>query len=1042
MLRSNTLKVVLIIVFALGLGYFDLPSDKQTLPGTPDFFTRSKINLGLDLQGGSQLDYRIDLRKVPESDRDDIVEGVREVITRRVNNLGVAEPNIYTSKIGDEQHLIVELAGITDLDEAKEVVGKTIQLEFKEEREGDDPEVENRVRTQAQTVLERIRSGEISFEEAGSEEELNDPSRVTYQEPTWEFVSSIQGEALKEALQNREPGVVPQLIEDEGGFRVSGTELIPNTGVSIVNVMGRRLTADLPVKEKAVKVSHILVAYEGASRADESITRTKAEARTRAEELASQARSDADFAALAKENSDEPGADASGGELAAPVKEGGNYVEEFTEAALQLSEVGEISEIVETEFGFHIIRADNFDQVQYGRIFFSTLPDRWQPTQLTGEQFERADVVFSQLGQPSVQVTFNSEGAELFADITERNIDKQVAIFVGGNLISAPVVQQAIQGGVAQITGNFSVDEAQELARDLNTGAIPAPVIFSGQVTIGATLGAEALATSVKAGIIGLIILSLFMILYYRLPGVIATIALGVYTVLLLFFIKSALPTGVALILAIIIFGAIVYAITKSKDSGWEKFLSFILACFVLFFLSFIFSNAIVLTLAGVAGVILSIGMAIDANILIFERTKEELRSGRPLASAIEVGFDRAWSSIRDSNFSSLITCGILFYFGTSIIRGFAFNLAAGILISMFSAITITKTLMLAFVRTKLGHNLALWGADRKKERVPFKIVERRTLWYSISGILAVFLVVILGTFGLKFGIDFTGGSLLDVTLESSPTVQEISQTLDEVEQRLNEGRGELAPAETSDSEIAIRMPDEPINLASSRIVRSPDEPNRYIMNLVHLDNREHDAILSALEEKFGTVTENRFTTIGPVVGSTLRERAFAAVLIAIAAIILYIAFAFRRVPKNVSAWKFGFCAIVALLHDILIPIGVFSLLQFEIDALFITAVLTVMGFSVHDTIVVFDRIRENLKNKSRDETFAEVANKSLTQTMARSINTSFTTLITLSALLIFGSPSIFHFILVLVIGILVGTYSSVFIATPLLAQWQKKLHS
>ena len=209
-------------------------------------------------------------------------------------------------------------------------------------------------------------------------------------------------------------------------------------------------------------------------------------------------------------------------------------------------------------------------------------------------------------------------------------------------------------------------------------------------------------------------------------------------------------------------------------------------------------------------------------------------------------------------------------------------------------------------------------------------------------------------------------------------------------------------------------------------------------MNLEHIDNETHDKILENLQKKFGAFTENRFTTIGPVVGETLKRRAVLAVIIAMIVIVLYIAFAFRKVPKRVSPWKFGVCAIVALFHDVLIPVGIFAVFQFEVDALFITAILTVLGFSVHDTIVVFDRIRENLKYQSRDETFAHVANKSMTQTMARSINTSVTTLIALLALLLFGSASIFHFVLVLVIGITVGTYSSIFIASPLLVMWQK----
>lgn len=718
------------------------------------------------------------------------------------------------------------------------------------------------------------------------------------------------------------------------------------------------------------------------------------------------------------------------------MKSDGGYVPSFTNAALKLAQEGEYSEVTESPFGFHIIRADDFTQIKYQQIFVSTEPDPWQETGLSGEQFERADVSFDNFLQPTVSIKFNEEGAKLFEEITARNVNKPVAIFVGGTLISQPNVNEKISGGDAVITGRFTVEEAQALARDLNTGAIPAPVILSGQYTIGATLGQEALSTSLKAGIIGLVIIAIFMVLYYRLPGFVAVVALGIYTALLLFLVKSELPLPVALGIAVLVFIAIIYQILRSKEDGWEKFVTFVLACFVLFFVTFLLSNAVVLTLAGVAGVILSIGMAVDANILIFERTKEEIRAGRPLSSAIDVGFDRAWSSIRDSNFSSLITCAILFYFGTSIIQGFAFNLAAGILISMFTAITITKTLLTAVMRTRLGEKFWLWGVSPSgADHKTYHIIEKTKVWFTLSGSVLAISLVVLVIFGLKLGIDFNGGTLLDITFSKPVTAEEIKGELKNIQEVLN---ADAASGKTAlSSNPALESGKKSIELVNGRIV--PSGENQVLINIEHIDNETHEKILGSLQKKFGEVTENRFTTIGPVVGETLKKKAVFAVIIAMAMIILYITFAFRKIPKRVSPWKFGVCAIVALMHDVLIPIGVFAVFRFEVDALFITAILTVLGFSVHDTIVVFDRIRENLKYQERDETFTHVANKSMSQTMARSINTSLTTLITLMTLLLFGSASIFNFILVLVIGIVVGTYSSIFIASPLLVLWQKK---
>ncbi len=1033
MFRSIASRVAIIVLFALVLGYYDLPAQFQKLPGTPESVQNAKIILGLDLQGGSQLDYKIDLTKVPKEKQKQIISGVVDVINKRVNSLGVSEPNIYTSKVGNEDHLIVELAGIKDLDEAKKVVGKTIQLEFKEKKASADPQHEANVKAAAQKVLDSIKTAPTKFEVLAQEAQQSNPGKVTYTKGSWEFVESLPA-ATKTELEKLADGQVSlSLVEGANGYTFENNELVEQKGVMIYRKEGKRSTAALAESEKALMVSHILVAYKGSERAADSVIRTKDEAKVKAEEVLARLQKGETFGEVAKTTSDEPGATDSLGKLPEPVKQGGGYDALFTGAALKLKTVGEISPITETPFGFHIIKADGFDQIQYSQLAFSTLDDQWKETGLNGEQFESAQVSFDQISQPVVSIKFTAAGAKLFEEITGRNVGKPVAIYVGGNLISSPNVNEKIVGGSAVINGMASMQEAQDLARDLNTGAIPAPIVLTGQYTIGSTLGQEALDMSVKAGLIGVLILAIAMILYYRLPGVVAVIALGMYTIILMFLVKSALPTALAVAIAVVVFVALVYKILESKDGGWEKFLGFVLSCFVLFFVSFLLKSPIVLTLAGVAGVVLSIGMAVDANILIFERMKEELRAGRPLSSAIEVGFDRAWSSIRDSNFSSLLTCAILFYFGTSIIQGFAFNLAAGILVSMFTAITVTRTLLLALMKTPLSHRLGLWGMESDKtEKTPIKFVEKSRIWFTFSGILIGVSLLVTMIFGLKLSIDFKGGSLLDLTFDKAPTVEQVRGVLTSIDTAKN-----AAPKSPATSGANLTSDAEPSELASGRIVVGGE--NQILINTQHIDNDTHDKILADLKGKFGNLTENRFTTIGPIVGETLKQRAVIAVIITMIMIIVYIAFAFRKVPKKVSAWKFGVCAVVALLHDVFIPVGIFALFQLEVDALFITAILTVLGFSVHDTIVVFDRIRENLKFQQRGESFKSITNRSLTQTMARSINTSLSTLITLVALLIFGAPSLFNFILVLVIGIVVGTYSSVFIASPLLALWQNE---
>jgi SecD/SecF fusion protein len=440
--------------------------------------------------------------------------------------------------------------------------------------------------------------------------------------------------------------------------------------------------------------------------------------------------------------------------------------------------------------------------------------------------------------------------------------------------------------------------------------------------------------------------------------------------------------------------------------------------------------------------------MAVDANILIFERIKEELRDGRPLGAAIEVGFDRAWNSIRDSNFSSLITSGILFYFGSSIIQGFAFNLAAGILISMFTAITVTKAFLLASAGTRLGRNLWLFGGSTKTEKPRFQIIQKRKYFYWLSSALIAITLIGIPLFGVRLGLDFTGGTLMEIHFDNKEiTADQIRTALIESEESVNTEQETIeseqpAAVESSTEEpetpVIIANIQEPVDLTKNQII--PTEEG-FIIKIPHISNEQHDELLAQLEAKLGNLEETRFSTVGPTVGRSLQSRAIFAVLIASLMIVLYIALAFRKIPRFIGKWRFGLSAIAALIHDLAIMIGVYvflgAFMNVEIDALFITAMLTVLGFSVHDTIVVFDRLREKLKYQKRDESFEDVANQAVNETIARSINTSISTLIVLLTMFLLGAGTIKFFILSLMVGIISGTYSSIFVATPILVDWQ-----
>jgi protein-export membrane protein SecD len=332
----------------------------------------------------------------------------------------------------------------------------------------------------------------------------------------------------------------------------------------------------------------------------------------------------------------------------------------------------------------------------------------WKNTELTGKYLQRASVQFNPNdGSPEVSLNFNSQGAKLFEEITARNVGKPVAIFLDGYLISAPTVDEKITGGQASISGHFTLDEAKLLVTRLNSGALPVPVTLISQKTVGASLGSKSIDNSLKAGLIGLLLVSLFMILYYRLPGLLSVLSLLVYglTVLAIF---KALPVWLALILVVIMVGLIFYTFNELKIFNGALALMFILIGLLLFFFAL---KPITLSLSGIAGFILSIGMAVDANILIFSRTREELKSGKSVSQSVNDGFKRAWPSIRDGNISTLITCLILMFFGTSTIQGFGTTLFIGISVSLFSAIVITHTLFVVILGDWLEKRAWLLGA-------------------------------------------------------------------------------------------------------------------------------------------------------------------------------------------------------------------------------------------------------------------------------------------------------------------------------------------
>lgn len=616
------------------------------LPTIPE----KEFRLGLDLQGGAQLIYEANVSQIAESEQAAAVEGVRDVIERRVNGLGVGEAIIQTARVGNSYRVNVELPGVQDVEQAIAQIGETPILEFKETNTEPPRELtqEERAMLEEYNVSARatladtrasILAAEFSFEEAASM--FSNDTSTANAGGSLGFISESQ---------------IPQYYEWAATAKDGDISPILNIDDRALALVQRTGTEE---GEEEVEASHILVCFSGAQNCNSIYTRE--EALSLATELYNRANA-SNFASLASEFSTDRVSAEDGGSLGFITR--GAIVPAF-ENAVFTAEVGQIIGPVETPFGYHIIYkrgVRNQPNIGLSHIYVRLLSEidilpsnsEWKSTALSGANLQRAEVVTDmQTGQTQVSLQFDGEGTVLFRELTQRLVGQPIAIFLDGDAISIPVVNQVIPNGQAVISGNFTVREAQLLAQRLNAGALPVPVELIGQQTIGASLGQVSLESSLRAGIAALIIVAIFMILYYRIPGVLAVVALILY---------------ISLTLALF------------------KFIG------------------VTLSLAGIAGFVLSIGMAVDANVLIYERLKEELTRGRTLAIAVHEAFVRAWPSIRDGNVSTLITCFLLMWFGSSFVQGFALTLGLGVLMSMFSAITVSRVLL---------RYIAPWFSDR-----------------------------------------------------------------------------------------------------------------------------------------------------------------------------------------------------------------------------------------------------------------------------------------------------------------------------------------
>jgi SecD/SecF fusion protein len=574
-------------------------------------------------------------------------------------------------------------------------------------------------------------------------------------------------------------------------------------------------------------------------------------------------------------------------------------------------------------------------------------------TLLTGEYIRNAQVrINPDFNEPYVWVQFNERGAKIFEAITSVNVGKRLAIVLDDVVRSAPVIREKISGGEAQITGSFTIEEAQDLAIVLRAGALPAPVKILSNITIGPSLGRDAIEKGILAGLVGASAVILFTIIYYRVSGVIAIFALLLNIYYLLALLSAFQAT---------------------------------------------------LTLPGIAGIILSIGMGVDSNVLIFERMRDEFRIGRTGYSAIFYGYAKAFWTIFDAHLTVLLTSLILFIFGTGPIRGFAVTLSVSIIVNLFTAIFVTKLFYEYYYEKGKSFNLKFMqiltepNFDFMRWRKFFGILSIILSLIGVAGVVSAF----LGKANL--GIDFTGGTILYLKTEKEPELDRIREVLAKAglkEFSLQDVKGEKL--------ILLKFKSEKESLT---------EEAQKILNVLTSGLPEYKFQVLAKEE------------IGGVISSELKSKAFYAIIGALIGLILYLTFRFN--------FYFGLAAGLATFHDVLAVLAIFYLLGKEINLLFITALLTIAGYSLTDTVVIFDRIREAILRGDKLN-FISLVNKALNEVLSRTIITTLTTLFGSVALLLFGGVALRDFALALTLGFIVGTYSSIFIASPLLMLFHK----
>ena len=591
-------------------------------------------------------------------------------------------------------------------------------------------------------------------------------------------------------------------------------------------------------------------------------------------------------------------------------------------------------------------------------------------------------------GSPEVSMTMNAEGASTWARMTKDNIGKQIAIVLDGMVYSYPTVNSAIEGGSSQITGNFTLEEAEDLANVLKSGKLPAPATIIQEQVVGPSLGAESINAGLISFVIAFVLVLLYMVLFYQGAGLVADIAL--------------------LVNVLFLFGTLV-------------------------------SFGAVLTLPGIAGLVLTLGMAVDANVIIYERVKEELRAGKALSKAIADGYSNAYSAIIDGQITTLLTGIVLFVFGSGPVQGFATTLIIGIITSVLTSIFITRIIF--DDRVSKGKNITFDNNITRNflQNTKVDFIGKKKFAYILSGALILISLVSIFTKGFTYGVDFTGGRTYVVRFDQPVQAEEIRKA---VEVAFDEAAAMDSTVTNAAAEVKQFGGESQMKITTTYKVEQEStdvdtEVEAILYNALKgsfANEITLDEFTSTLDNPNGIISSDK---VGPTIANDITRSAIIAVIIALFVIFGYIAIRFR-------GWTWGLGGVTGLAHTALIVIGFFSIFSgilpfsLDIDQTFIAAILTIIGYAINDTVVIFDRIRE-YKELHPKADFRQNVNAALNSTLSRTMNTSLTTLITLLAIAIFGGEVIRGLAVALIIGIVVGTYASIFIATPIMYDVTKK---